>query len=74
MLVISSIISFANNNLIQEDSFHGFNELFDRAMSRFPSAETKYCTGIVVIINSIVMMPNALLNGMGGIVIPGELN
>ena len=73
VLIISSMISFTNNNLIQEDSFHGFNELFDRIMSRMPSAEIKYNTGVVTLINSVLMMPNALRSEMGEIKIPEEI-
>ena len=42
-------------------------------MSRMPSAEIKYNTGVVTLINSVLMMPNALRSEMGEIKIPEEI-
>lgn len=70
MLIISPVITFTNNNLVQEDSFHAFKELFSRAMERLPSNDAKYYTAIVVLANTVPLMPKALKTELSSLSIP----
>ena len=73
MLIISPLVSFTNQNLIEEDCFHVFGQLFEVSMKRFPSNNTNNYTAIVLVLNCLFLLPNALKNCFLSISIPSEL-
>ena len=59
-MVISAIINFTNHNLIFEDVFYAFNELFSRVVNKLPSSENKIYYAMILTLNAVAALPRAL--------------
>jgi hypothetical protein len=59
-LIISAIINFVNHNLIYEDVFYSFNELFTRSFSKLPSSDQKIQNAVLLVLNSLAAFPRAI--------------
>ena len=60
MLIISAIINFTNHNLIYEDVFYAFNELFTRSFNKLPSSDPKVYNALLLALNAIAAFPKAM--------------
>ena len=59
-LIISAIINFTNHNLIYEDVFYAFNELFSRSFNKMPSNDHKVHHAVLLTLNAVAAFPKAL--------------
>jgi hypothetical protein len=59
-MIISAIINFVNHNLIFEDVFYSFNELFTRSFSKLPSTDPKPQYAVLLVLNALAAFPRAL--------------
>jgi hypothetical protein len=60
MLIISAIINFTNHNLIYEDVFYAFNELFTRSFNKLPSNDPKVHHALLLTLNAMAAFPKAM--------------